>query len=99
MMRALATSQTFGSTTAPSPVCIARKASAFFVCSRFGIHGDWMRSPAAALHLFEELADAHQRPSHSPTANLLLVIASGHSQCVEASIERFKNCLGFDVCA
>ena len=48
---------------------------------------DWMHSPAAALHLFQEFADAHHCPADGPEPNLLLVIASIYAQCVEPSVE------------
>src|SRR5271165_46477 len=55
-----------------------------------------VRLPSLPLHLLHELADADHRPADRAAANLLRVVAGGHAQGIEASIERFQHRLGLD---
>src|SRR5579864_771252 len=91
MMRELATSHTFASTSGFLPRCNALSASAFFFCSRFAIRWHWMRSARAGLHLFQEFGDVNHGASHRPSSNLLCVVTGRHTQGVETSVEGFEH--------
>src|SRR3954451_11162702 len=58
---------------------------------------DWMLSTSAALHLFEEPADADHRPSNRAATDFLKVIPGSHAHGVEASVERLQQGLRRDV--
>src|SRR5579864_9403355 len=98
-IRALATSQTLGSSSTSRAECRARNASAFFFCSRFGIQRNWMCSAVPVLHLFDEASHAYDGAPYLTTADFLRIIVSCDLHDVEAAIEGFEHCFGFDACA
>src|SRR3981081_596007 len=101
MMRALATSQTLGSSRITFPECVARTADAFFVCrSTFSICcvlPIW--SAAATLYLLHKFADAHHCTSYGSPSDLLDLVTGGDAQSVEAAIERFQHSFSRDASA
>src|SRR5690242_7797360 len=53
-------------------------------------------SAVLVLHVFHELADADNRAPHCAATDFANIVASGHTQRVEASIEGFEHGLGRD---
>src|SRR5579863_5099465 len=109
IIRALATSQTLASSNSFEAECMARKASAFFGCSRLATGGTaalrgvvvfrfFVISASWSFRLFPETCRVNNSPAHRTATDLALIVAGDHPQGVKAPVEGFEHGFGFDVC-
>src|SRR5579862_7768166 len=90
--RALATSQTFGSSSGFGPRCICRKFMALSFCSSEA-------GMILILHVLYKLTHTDDGPTYGAPTNFLFLVVCGHSQGIEATVETFQHGLGSDSCA
>src|SRR5580765_1211850 len=91
-MRALATSQTFGSTSTPGPRCRSRNRRALSALESINSLSSQtiLALPGLIPHPLEEARDMHHGASHSPAPDFLYAIVRFDPHDVKPSVERLQ---------